>query len=168
MSNTRRSSSAQRRLLARSAGQSSEGAAAEDCADPGAVTPRAPSGTNAAPPPPEPSPRGIGAVVAHAGLVVVGHVIGPAGEELERVHAMDADIGAARGVGGELNLGALGVIAQAVLGDRGAGAVAGDAREARAIIAGDHRADMRAESRVRPGEHGGSGVLLEPATCRRG
>jgi hypothetical protein len=61
----------------------------------------------------------------------------PAGQELERVQTMNADVGAAGGVGDQLDLGALGVVAQTVLGDRGAGAVAGDAQQARAIVGGD-------------------------------
>ena len=165
ISNTRRSNWAQRRRRARSAGQSSDGATGEAGAGRCGDSRRA-LGHHAAAPPPQPPPRGIGAVVAHARLVGIGHVVGPAGEELERAQAVDADVGAGGGIGNEFDLGALAVIAQAVLGDRGAGAVAGDAHEALAIVAGDRGADVGAEARMRPGEHGGGGVPFEPVLAR--
>ena len=97
---------------------------------------------DAAPLPPHAPPRGIGAVVAHAGFVAVGDVVEPAGEELECREAMAAGIGAVAAVGDELDIGAFGIVAQPRLGDGRAGGVAGDAQQALAILAGDGRPNV--------------------------
>ena len=112
-----------------------------------------------APPPPDAPPGGIGAVVAHAGLVTVGHVIHPAGDELECDEAVDASVGAIVAIGDELDLGAVGVVAQPRLGDGRACGVASHAQQGVAIIAGDRRADVDAEAGVGPGEHAGGGAV---------
>ena len=87
----------------------------------------------------------------------------PAGDELECRHAVHAGIGAIVRARGQLDLGAHGVVGEPRLGDRSTGAVTRHAQHRLTIVAGDRRADVGAEPRVRPGEQGGGGVWVEPA-----
>ena len=116
--NTHRSSSAQRRRRAWSAGPTRLGL---HRAGRNAFRARQ---HHAARSPPHPPPRGVRPRVPHPHLVALRHVVHPARQELERRHPVDPGVGAVGAVRHKLHLGPLGVVTQARLRDRRASRVA--------------------------------------------